>query len=329
MNHPVDKLLIIRYFGGLCTPAETVWVEEWLQQAEHETLMQQWLWEDWQETLGNMPEETATRLKEKLAAQTGRRSPVVRMRRSVFYRVAAAVVLAVVVAGGLLLSHQRTAMMAGRQEIVYRDSILNKDRMPFKATLADGSTVWLNTDAVVYIAADFGKTTRRVKVKGEAFFDIQPNASQPFYTEAGGITTQVLGTAYTIEAYPSEQEIHVSLLSGSVAVHSADTTCLLRPGEMVSYTRQSGTMQAGVVATADPSAWIKGKIVLNKIALPEALDRLSRLYHTSIQYDRERVKDKYITGEFDRDSLPEVLQSMLFVHNLQYQPLTNGGYQVH
>lgn len=211
---------------------------------------------------------------------------------------------------------------------MYSDSIYNKEQTPFKTVLPDGSTVWLNTDAVLYIAADFGTTTRRVKLKGEAFFDIQPNAKQPFYTATGNLTTQVLGTTYNVEAYPSENEIHISLISGSVAVHAADTGCVLKPGERVSYTGNAAAMRVTAVATADPSAWVKGKIVLNRIALPEALERLSRLYRTSIVYDRDHMKGKYITGEFDRDALPEVLQSMLFVHNLQYRQLTNGTYQV-
>lgn len=327
MNHPVNKPMIIRYFGGLCTSDETVLIEEWLQQEGNETLMQQWLWEDWQETSGAMPEETAMRLKAILATQTGRRSPVIPMKRKLYYGIAAAAVSAIIVAGSFLLSHQRLA--ADSQPIVYRDSIYNKGQTPYKAVLADGSAVWLNTDAVLYIAADFGHTTRHVKIKGEAFFDIQPNARQPFYTEAGGITAQVLGTTYAIEAYPSEKEVHVSLISGSVAIHAADTTCMLVPGEMISYTGASGNIQVTPVATTDPSDWIKGRIVLNKLALPEALDRLGRLYHTTIQYDRTQIQDKYITGGFDRDSLPVVLQSILFVHNLHYRPLTNGGYQVH
>ena len=327
-NHSVDKSLILRFFGGLCTPEENAWVEDWLQQEGNETRMQQWLWEDWQETSGTMPEETATRLKASLAMSTGRTGLLRKMYKTVFYRIAAAVVLAVVVAAGFLLSPGPVNSTAGRQEIVYSDSIYNKEQTPFKTVLPDGSTVWLNTDAVLYIAADFGTTTRRVKLKGEAFFDIQPNAKQPFYTATGNLTTQVLGTTYNVEAYPSENEIHISLISGSVAVHAADTGCVLKPGERVSYTGNAAAMRVTAVATADPSAWVKGKIVLNRIALPEALERLSRLYRTSIVYDRDHMKGKYITGEFDRDALPEVLQSMLFVHNLQYRQLTNGTYQV-
>ena len=328
MPTSVNKSLILQYFGGLCTPEEASLVEQWLKQEGNERQMQEWLWEDWQVTSGKIPAEASLRVKTKIDEQITFR-PAVSIKRKIYYSAAAAAILAIVIAGYLLLQQGHSRERAGKYEVVYRDSILNKGDRPYKATLADGSTVWLNTGAVVYIADGFGKTERRVKVNGEAYFEIRQDVAHPFYTEAGNITTHVLGTAYDIEAYPTEKEVRVSLLQGRVAVRSADTTCMLSPGQMLSYTRQSGSMVVGSVATSDPSAWIRGKIVLNKIALPEALDRLTRLYHIPIQYNYGLIKEKVITGEFDRDALPVVLQSILFVHNLKFSVMRNGGYRIY
>jgi ferric-dicitrate binding protein FerR (iron transport regulator) len=331
MATPVNRSLVIKYFDGLCTSEEMRLVEEWLKQEGNDEQMQQWLWEDWQTTSGKIPVDASLRLKTKLQEQIGYESEhsVLSMKRRRTYSMAAAAILVIMVAGFLLLRHAGLHEIAGQHEVAYRDSIFNKGDRPYKATLADGSTVWLNTGAVLYIADNFGKTERRVKVNGEAFFEIKQDAAHPFYTEAGNITTQVLGTTYDVEAYPTEKDVRVSLLQGKVAVHSADTVCELTPGQMLLYDRQSGSMLVGAVAASDPSAWIKGKIVLNKIALPEALDRLSRLYHVSIQYNYGLIKDKHITGEFDRDALPVVLQSILFVHHLKFSVTGNGGYRIY
>ncbi len=77
--------------------------------------------------------------------------------------VAAAVILAMVAAAGFLL--QRHFGAAGKDNAVLActDSIRNKSVHPYKATLPDGFTVWLNGGAVVYLAGHFGQTDRHVK----------------------------------------------------------------------------------------------------------------------------------------------------------------------
>lgn len=329
MENRVDENLIAKYYEGRCTPEEAALVEKWL-------------WDDYQQTTGKMPEAVAASLRDKLKEEMGRVAPVrpmrpnegsvprvMPMRRRRYYMIAAAAILLVVMAGALLLRRGHSAANGGTPEIVYNDSIYNKSDRPYKALLADGSTVWLNAGSVLYLATDFNKTERRVKISGEAFFEIKQDKVRPFYTEAGKLTTQVLGTAYDIEAWPTEKEIRVSLLQGKVAVRSAGSSYTLSPGQAVAYVKQTGHMQVQAPSIADPTGWKNGTIVLNRIALPEALDRLSRLYHTVLTYDPQQISEKYITGEFQRDSLPLVLKSILFVHNLKYKPTADGGYQIY
>ncbi|KAA2243360.1 DUF4974 domain-containing protein [Chitinophaga agrisoli] len=330
MNNSVDKILAVRYFGGECTAEETALVEEWLKHEENSRQMQVWLWEDWQETSGRMPEDMAQRLKTRLGDNIQAANPLrLAARRKWFYRVAVAATLAILVACTFFFRVGLFNGAKGGSALAYQDSISNEGLRPYKATLPDGSTVWLNSGAHVYIARDFGKKERRVKLTGEAFFDIKQDNAHPFYTTAGAVTTQVLGTAYNVEAYPGEEEVRVSLLNGKVAIHAADTTCILTPGQVALYTHASGSMTVGNFITADPAAWVTGKIVLNKIPLPEALNRLSHLYHVPIHYDYKLIQDKYIAGEFDRDTLPVVLRSVLFVHNLKFSHTKDGGYTIY
>ena len=51
--------------------------------------------------------------------------------------------------------------------------------------LADGSTVWLNSQSTLTYHADFGRKNRNVTLNGEAFFDVSPNKNVPFF-----VTTQ-------------------------------------------------------------------------------------------------------------------------------------------
>lgn len=299
-------------------------MEDWLKEEAHRQQLQAWLWEDWQETSGSMPGDMAQRLRVKLNISTG--TPVRSSHRGKwYYRVAVAATVSVLIAATFFFGPGRR----NNAVVAYTDSICNKGERPIQALLSDGSTVWLNSGARVYIARNFGQKERRVRVTGEAFFEIKQDVSHPFYTEAAGITAQVLGTTYNVEAYPAEKEVRISLLSGKVAVHSTDTACVLAPGQIAFYARNSGSMTISSFANANPAAWIAGKIVLNKIPLPEALDRLSSLYHVPIHYDHKLIQQKNIAGEFDRDTLPVVLKAVLFVHNLKFSAAKDGGYEIH
>ena len=326
MDQRITKTLVIRYFGGQCTPEETSLVEEWLKQEDNNKQMQEWLWEDWEETAGKMPATVSVNLQKKLQEQIGGKThgSIIPLNRRRSYAVVAAAVLLLITSAVWLLVNVPHRKVPDQNALAYKDSICNKGDQPMKATLPDGSIVWLNAASVIYIADNFGATERRVKMNGEAFFEIHPDAKRPFYTEAAGVITKVLGTAYDIEAYPNEKEIRISLLHGKVAVRSRRDTTLMAPGQTVTFSKQSGELSLTAMAISDPSAWTKGKIVLNKISLPEALNRLSRLYHVPIHYNYELLQEKYIVGEFEHDTLPQVLQSVLFVHNLKFK-IANGA----
>lgn len=316
----MNRSLAIKYFDGLATPQETALVEEWLQSPENQRQMEQWLWEDWQAADGKMPRETVRRMQNTLHRNI--RPRVIPWKKTLS---AAAAALVMIITGFILWYHKPTA--PNTTQIAFTDSIVNNTGIPVKATLPDSSIVWLNSNAVVTIAAGFGRHDRHVQVSGEAFFDIKPDPARPFLAGSGPLTISVLGTSFIIEAYPTEKETRVSLISGKVAVSSTDTSCTLAPGQMAAYVNQGRTMSISTL-TLDPAAWIHGKIILNKLALPEALDRLSRWYRVPIRYDREQIKKMVITGEFDRDTLSEVLHSVLFVHNLQFRDMGRDGYRI-
>ncbi|HVW59306.1 MAG TPA: FecR domain-containing protein [Puia sp.] len=317
----MNRSLAIKYFGGKATPEEAALMEEWLQSPENQRRMEQWLWEDWQTTGGAMPRETVRRMQNNLHRNI-RQPRVIPWKKALS---AAAAVLIIVVTGALLRSRKPTASVTA--QIVFADSLVNSTGTPVKATLPDSSIVWLNANTVVAIADGFGRRDRRVRVSGEAYFDIKTDPARPFLAGSGPLTTSVLGTTFTIEAYPAEKEIRVSLISGKVAVGSTNTSCTLIPGQMATYASQGRTVSISSL-TLDPAAWIHGKIILNRLALPEALDRLSRCYHIPIRYDPEQLQKMVITGEFDRDSLSEVLRSVLFVHNLRFRDMGNDGYRI-
>ncbi len=54
----------------------------------------------------------------------------------------------------------------------------------YKMTLADGTKVWVNALSQLKFPAQFSAKERRVFLEGEAYFEVAPNAAQPFIVES-------------------------------------------------------------------------------------------------------------------------------------------------
>lgn len=188
-------------------------------------------------------------------------------------------------------------------------------------TLPDGTTVTLNKLAKIEWDSEFNSKERRIKLFGEAFFDVKKDAAHPFVVQSANITTTVLGTAFNVESYAGEQQIKVSLVRGHVKINdqqNKDNHTELRPGQMMTYTKGINGLEVKPIAVEDPGAWVRGGIVFNDIPLSAALDRISATYHINIQYNRQQAQDKTVTASLENVSWKEALHAVLFMHDMKY-----------
>lgn len=83
--------------------------------------------------------------------------------------------------------------------------------------LPDGSVIVLNEKSELRLDRSFVKgKTRKVQLTGEAHFDIQPDQANPFVIETRETSIKVLGTAFTLRAYPDEDSTLVAVNEGKV-----------------------------------------------------------------------------------------------------------------
>lgn len=158
----------------------------------------------------------------------------------------------------------------------------------FHMTLSDGTEVWLNASSVLEYPASFeGHEERRVKLSGEAFFDVSRNEQCPFYVETGQESIRVLGTAFNVNAYPLNDMHCTTLVNGKVSYRSqgADKDIVLAPNQQVRLNRADGQTSLTEVRATDFIAWRNGQIYFEDEKLPDLARRLSRLYGIKIEVD--------------------------------------------
>lgn len=178
----------------------------------------------------------------------------------------------------------------------------------FYLELADGSTVWLNSESVIKYPVSFGGNKRDVYLEGEAYFDIAHDKTKPFYVHAGDIKVKVLGTRFNVSAYPEEVNLHTTLVQGSVNVERGNSDVTLEPSFQYSLNKQTGESDVKRVDTDLYTSWIDGKFCFKGFKFVDVVRKLERWYDFEMFYMNEEVKQMRFRGVINKH---EPIENML------------------
>lgn len=181
----------------------------------------------------------------------------------------------------------------------------------YSLVLSDGTRVWLNSESELEFPVLFGRGERVVKLEGEAFFEVTPDATRPFIVNTNDVRTRVLGTSFNIKAYKNECDVITTLFTGKVDVASlADTTgkVVLSPGKQADWNQQTGKLSVSEANLDNVIAWKEGMFVFNKENIEVVTRQIERWYGVKFIYKADGKKDYTFNGYFSKD---ETLQSIL------------------
>ncbi|MDR1402839.1 MAG: DUF4974 domain-containing protein [Tannerellaceae bacterium] len=190
-------------------------------------------------------------------------------------------------------------------------------------TLSDGTAVWLNARTRLTYPTAFVGAQRRVSVEGEAFFEVAKDKSKPFIVSANGTEVKVAGTSFNVYSYPDEPVSRISLLEGSISVHSKtspDIEVTLRPQEEVIV--QNQTMIIGKIPNNDYFLWKEGIYSFENETLGNILKKLELYYDIKIEVKNPAIlKWKYTMKFRQRDGIDEILRALCKVYPLKIRKI--------
>lgn len=190
-------------------------------------------------------------------------------------------------------------------KILYNTMTTPKGRQ-FQLVLPDGTKVWLNAASSITYPASFSGDARRVKVSGEAYFEVTKMKEMPFYVTINErAEVKVLGTHFNINAYDDEQGIKTTLLEGSIraSLLGADKVpefLILQPGQQAEVTRDRKIKLNQSVNTDQVMAWKNGFFNFENASLGEIMRQLSRWYDIEVVY-KQGVPPMVFGGEISRN----------------------------
>jgi ferric-dicitrate binding protein FerR (iron transport regulator) len=197
----------------------------------------------------------------------------------------------------------------GASEVVYTESGANAsvqyntlstalgEQSPYPLVLCDGTKVWLNSNSSITFPTAFNGNNRRVKITGEAYFEVAHNSSKPFSVKAGNQTVEDIGTAFNINSYEDEPGIKTTLVEGSVKVIANGDAKILKPGQRSVVTQNSITTQ--ISDSEVETAWVAGRFIFHDGELHSVMRQLARWYKIDVIYDYE-PDNVSIDGRFSK-----------------------------
>lgn len=185
-----------------------------------------------------------------------------------------------------------------------------------RLVLEDSSVVWLNSNSKLYYASDFGRKERRVKLLGEAYFEVQKNKFVPFVVQTNNEEIKVLGTEFNVSAYKGQQSV-TTLISGKVELISSLGTMLMNPNE-IAYQKNGRWIKEPLLKT-DKLLWKEGIYVFDNSSIEDMASELSKYYDVQILMKNPASANIRFSGKFrQRDGIDEVFKLLQRAIHLQY-----------
>lgn len=156
--------------------------------------------------------------------------------------------------------------------------------------LEDGTEVWLRAGTRLEYPLVFAGRERRVKVQGEAMFDVSHDADHPFIVETFACDVEVLGTKFDVMAEEDEGLFSTALLRGCVKVTNklnAGESVVLNPDEEI--TLVGNRLQRTRIADPDEYLWTQGLISIKGQSFQELMDKFETYFGVRIVIERSEL----------------------------------------
>lgn len=183
-------------------------------------------------------------------------------------------------------------------------------------TLSDGSQVSLNQYASVEVKAEFDKKERRLKLEGDAFFEVERDPEKPFIVDVNEVEVKVLGTSFYVDSRPELPNIEVIVESGTVEVSAQQQRIILNAGETGVYEKSTRVLTKQSNEDENFLAWKTDILLFDNENLDIVIHALNRKFHSKIELDVEDSSNCFIDATFEQNNLDSILKVIEKTHGI-------------
>ncbi len=185
-------------------------------------------------------------------------------------------------------------------------------------SLSDGSKIYLNAGSKLSYSKDYDSESRKVSLKGEAYFDVKKGIN-PFIISTEYAEITVLGTKFNVRSRDDGFEVGVN--EGAVKVHNNLQSMEISKGEQIDVNPgYPKTFSTSKIADFYPG-WKNNKLICDNSSLEKICRELERRYNIKIQFQTSLQKNITISGIIDLspNNLDSVLSSISLLSKRKFK----------
>jgi transmembrane sensor len=181
--------------------------------------------------------------------------------------------------------------------------------------LPDRSQITVGGASAVSIA--FTEDQRAVSLeRGEAFFDVKPDADRPFIVTAGPRKVTVIGTSFNVNYLSAQNAMEVAVIEGTVhvafpapGISGGEATERMQAGDVFLFPAEGPSVRRNLTAQ-QVSAWRSRKLYFDSANLGQVLAAVNRYSVKPVVSETPEIEDLRITGQFQAGDVESVLISL-------------------
>lgn len=197
--------------------------------------------------------------------------------------------------------------------------------------LPDGSQVTLNHNTKLKYPKKFDGKVREVKLKGEAFFNVERMPEKPFIVETNDARVKVLGTSFNVNAYPQNKKVEVYVETGKVAMlnkQNENNIVLLNAGDKATLEKNSDLIVKKVAHQNNYLAWKTRKIFFESASLSEVIETLEHTFGLTLNITNDVDQNQTITATFNQQEPDYILDVVALTLQLDIKKVGDYSYSI-
>ena len=206
-----------------------------------------------------------------------------------------------------------TALLANKylsfneKEVVYQEIYVPKGSRS-SLILPDGSKVWMSNDTKIKYPNEFEGNLRELELSGEAYFEIIHEKNRPFIVHTGQNRIRVMGTKFSVTAYPDDDILRAELISGKIMFDintgrgtNSFVSYEVKPSHSLVWNKTSGKLFDSKISEGFYNYWQNGVYEFNNESLESLAKKIDRIYNIQIVFEDKLLKSRKFSGTIGID----------------------------
>lgn len=191
----------------------------------------------------------------------------------------------------------------------------NNSSEPKEIILACGNSVWLNKYSSIEYKTSIGENKYRIKVIGEAYFEIKELKSNLYQIETSNAIVELdIPAKFNIKAYPNDINSEFTVKKGALQVRDKSSdeglALLITEGNYCSVHISRNLVFAAANTNDNYLAWKTGEFYFDRTSMETVSDVLASYYGTKIDLTNKSLSFCKFSGRFEAKNMDLILNQI-------------------